>query len=164
LLREYESVEKALQSMPSVQLQLSDNSVYPVEGRIETISGVIDQTTGAVSMRASFPNKGHLLYSGGSGNILIPQIKKDCIVIPKSATYEVQDKVYAFRNIDGVAKSTMVQVSAMSEDNNYIVESGLSVGDIIVAEGAGFIRDNTPIKTKQTIESIDTKVSLATGK
>lgn len=149
LLREHDSVEKALKSMPPVQLQLTDNSVYTEKGRIETISGIIDQTTGSVTLRATFPNNGHILYSGGSGNVLIPQTMKDCIVIPKSATYEVQDKVYTFRNIDGVAKSTMVQVLPISEDNNYIVEAGLSIGDVIVAEGVGFIRDNTPIKVKQ---------------
>ena len=80
--------------MDSIELQLNDRSVYPQEGKIETISGVIDTSTGTVSLRAVFPNKEGLLTSGGSGNVIIPVRKENCIVVPQSATYEVQDKVY----------------------------------------------------------------------
>lgn len=148
LIREYQSVEFAIKSMPAVELQLSDNSIYSEKGRIETVSGVIDQVTGAVSLRAAFPNKGRLLHSGGSGNILLPQNRANCIAIPKSATFEVQDKIYVYKNVDGVAKSTMIEVSQLNEDTEYIVESGLDAGDIIVAEGAGFIHENTRLKMK----------------
>lgn len=148
LLREYDSVENALKSMPAIQLQLSDKTIYTEKGHIETISGVIEQGTGAVSLRATFPNKGRFLHSGGSGNILMPYNKTDCIVIPKSATFEVQDKLYAYLNVNGIARSTPIEVAPVSEDTDYIVEAGLKAGDIIVAEGAGFIRDNSPIQTK----------------
>lgn len=146
LIREYESVENAIKSMPAIQLQLSDKSTYSENGRIETISGIIDQVTGAVSLRAVFPNKGKLLHSGGAGNILIPNDKTDCIVIPKSATFEIQDKLYVYRNVDGTAKSSEIEVSFLSSDTEYIVETGLKAGDIIVTEGAGFIRENTPLQ------------------
>ncbi len=145
LIREYDSVENAIRSMPAIELELSDKSIYSEKGRIETISGVIDQTTGAVSLRSVFPNKGRLLHSGGSGNILLPQYKTNCITIPKSATFEIQDKIYVYKNIDGVAKSSIIEVSRLSSDTEYIVEAGLIPGDIIVAEGAGFIRENTPL-------------------
>lgn len=145
LIREYESVENAIRSMPAIQLQLSDRSIYSEYGRIETISGIIDQVTGSVSLRAVFPNKGKLLHSGGAGNILLPQDKTDCIVIPKSATFEIQNRLYVYKDIGGVAKSAMIEVSSLSSDSEYIVESGLNIGDKIVTEGAGFIRENTPL-------------------
>ena len=95
---------KALAEMDSIELQLNDRSVYPQEGKIETISGVIDTSTGTVSLRAVFPNKEGLLTSGGSGNVIIPVRKENCIVVPQSATYEVQDKVYVYKVVDGKAQ------------------------------------------------------------
>ena len=94
--------------MDSIELQLNDRSVYPQEGKIETISGVIDTSTGTVSLRAVFPNKEGLLTSGGSGNVVIPVRKENCIVVPQSATYEVQDKVYVYKVVDGKAQSVPV--------------------------------------------------------
>jgi len=151
LLREYRSVENAIQSMPSVKLELSDKSLYAENGRVETISGVIEAGTGAVSLRAAFPNPNGFLHSGGSGNVLIPSAHAECIVIPKSATFEVQDKIYVYRNVDGHAKSTLIQVAQVNEDASYIVHSGLNPGDVIITEGVGFIRENTPIQAKAAI-------------
>lgn len=148
LIRRYGSKEKALAEMPSVNLQLNDRSVYAQEGKIETISGVIDTSTGTVSLRAVFPNKEGLLTSGGSGNVIIPVKKTDCIVVPQTATYEVQDKVYVYKVIDGKAQSAPVQVTRVNGGQEYIVENGLKVGDIIVAEGVGLLREGTPIQAK----------------
>lgn len=148
LIRRYGSKEKALAEMPSVNLQLNDRSVYAQEGKIETISGVIDTSTGTVSLRAVFPNKEGLLTSGGSGNVIIPVKKTDCIVVPQTATYEVQDKVYVYKVIDGKAQSAPVQVTRVNGGQEYIVEHGLKVGDIIVAEGVGLLREGTPIQAK----------------
>lgn len=148
LVREYESVDAAIKLMPSVQLELSDGSLYGESGRIETISGVIDQTTGSVSMKAAFPNKGRLLHSGGSGKVIIPRQKENTIVIPKSATFEMQDKIFVFKVVDDLARSTMITVHPLSRNGDYIVESGLDAGDVILAEGVGFVRDGMQINAK----------------
>jgi membrane fusion protein (multidrug efflux system) len=148
LIRQYGSVEKVIKSMPPVQLQLSDQSVYPESGRIETISGVIEPGVGAVSVKSVFPNKHGLLRSGGSGNVLIPQERTNCIVIPKSATFEVQDKIYVYRFVDGVAKSTRIEIDPVSNNEEYIILNGLNSGDKIIIEGVGFIRDNTSVQIK----------------
>lgn len=148
LIRRYGSKEKALAEMPSVDLQLNDRSVYTQKGKIETISGVIDTSTGTVSLRAVFPNKEGLLTSGGSGNVIIPVKKENCIVIPQAVTYEVQDKVFVYKVADGKAQSAPVQVTRVNGGQEYIVESGLQVGDVIVAEGVGLLREGTPIQAK----------------
>ena len=49
-----------------------DGTTYDAEGKVDAITGVIDQSTGSVSMRAIFPNKEHMLRSGGTANVLIP--------------------------------------------------------------------------------------------
>lgn len=149
LTRRYGSKDKALAEMPAITLQLNDRSAYPQQGKIETISGVIDASTGTVSLRAVFPNGEGLLTSGGSGNVVIPVRKENCIVIPQAATYELQDKVYAYKVVDGKAESAPIQVTRVNGGQEYIVESGLKVGDVIVAEGVGLLREGTPIKTKE---------------
>ena len=148
LIRQYGSKEEALKNMPTISLQLNDKSDYPQQGQIESISGVIDRSTGTVSLRAVFPNKEGLLTSGGSGNVVIPVRKENCIVVPQSATYEVQDKVYVYKVVDGKAQSVPVQVTRVNGGQEYIVESGLKVGDTIVAEGVGLLREGTSVQPK----------------
>jgi len=148
LIRRYGTKAKVLEEMPEITLQLNDKSMYSSQGKIETISGVIDMSTGTVSLRAVFPNKEGLLQSGGSGNVIVPVQKQNCIVIPQAATYELQDKVFVYRVVDGKASATPVQVTRVNGGKEYIVDSGLSVGDMIVTEGVGLLRDGTPIQPK----------------
>ena len=153
LIRQYGSKDKALEQMPAIKLTLSDKSEYAHEGRIETISGVIDQSTGSVSIRAAFPNQEGLLHSGGSGNVVIPQQRDNVFVIPQAATYEIQDQTYAYKVIDGKAVSTLIRVSRVNGGQEYIVESGLAEGDVIVAEGAGLLREGMEIHPKGTADN-----------
>lgn len=149
LTREYGSIAATLKQMPEVELQLSDGSIYGEKGRIESISGVIETTTGTVSLRAAFPNKNGLLHSGGSGNIILPNNYENCIVVPQLATFELQDRVFVFKYVDGVAKSAPIEVEKINDGKEYIVKSGLIVGEQIVGEGAAMLREGTPIVPKQ---------------
>ena len=153
LKRQYGALENALQELPEVDLQLSDGTIYSEHGTIEAISGIIDPTTGSVTLRAKFPNKKRLLISGGSGTVLLPHRQEGCVVIPQHATFEVQDKVYAYKIENGVAKAKIIGVFEISNGKEYIVESGLIEGDTIVVEGIGLLRDNTPIKIKEFEET-----------
>ena len=144
LIRQYGTLDSALVRMPDLQLRLNDQSVYEEKGRIETISGVIDRQT--VSVRAVFPNKTRLLHSGASGSILMPSTYKDCIVIPQEATVKQQDKIVVYKVVDGKAASTLIQVADVNDGRTYIVTGGLSVGDEIVAKGAGLIREGMQVK------------------
>jgi len=149
LARTYGSIANTLKNMPDVQLRLNDGSVYYKSGRIESISGVIDRSTGTVSLRAVFENQGGLLHSGCSGSIILPSVHKDCIVVPQLATFELQDKVYVYKVIDGVATSQLIEVEKISDGKEYIVRSGLVPGDVIVMEGVGLMREGTPIIAKK---------------
>ncbi len=149
LAREYGSIDATIKQMPDVELKLSDGTIYSEKGRVESISGVIETSTGTVSLRAAFPNKGGLLHSGGSGNVVIPNTYKDCIVIPQMATFELQDRVFVFKNVDGLAKSFPISVEKINNGKEYVVTAGLTAGDVIVAEGAALLREGTPIQPKQ---------------
>lgn len=146
LTRRYGSIDATLKSMPDVQLRLNDGSMYDQKGRVESISGVIE--TGTVQLRAAFPNKNGLLHSGGAGDVVLANAYKDCIAIPQAATFELQDKVYVYKIKDGKAASSMVEVEPISNGQEYIVKSGLTPGDVIVAEGVGLLREGTPVVPK----------------
>ncbi|MEG1554476.1 MAG: efflux RND transporter periplasmic adaptor subunit [Rikenellaceae bacterium] len=136
-------------SMPEVELQLSDGSTYNQKGKVDAISGIIDSKTGAVSVRATFNNAKGILRSGGAGNVILPYNRKGCIVIPQAATYEIQDKMFVYKVVDGKSVSTPITVFNINDGKDYIVESGLQIGDVIVAEGAGLLQEGMPITVAQ---------------
>lgn len=146
LARQYGTIEKALQGMPDIQLQLNDGSTYEESGKIESISGVIDKATGTVGVRAVFPNPDRLLHSGASGNVLIPSTYTNCIVIPQGATVQLQDQILVYKVIDGKAVSTLIKVAPVNDGKEYIVTDGLKPGDEIISNGAGMIREGTQVK------------------
>ena len=150
LTRQYGSIAAAIESMPAIRLQLSDGSLYSEPGRIESISGVIDTSTGSVQLRAVFPNKGGLLHSGGAGNVIVTNKIEGSIVIPQAATFDIQDKIYVYKVVDGKAQSAIIDVVEQNDGRNYIVRSGLTPGEVIVAEGVGLMREGTPIVPKNT--------------
>lgn len=141
------SLDNAIKAMPELDLKLSTGNIYPHKGRVETISGVIDKTTGSVSVRTIFPNKERILLSGGSGSIIFPYELTGVIVIPQSATYELQDKKFVYKVVNDIAEATEISVYPVNDGDTYIVTSGLSVGDIIVSEGAGLLKNGTKINT-----------------
>ena len=155
MVQQYGSLNNAIRQMPEVELIMSNGDKYEHTGKINAISGTISESTGAVSIRAVFNNRNHLLRNGGSGTIIIPMTLQDCIVIPQAATYELQDRVFVHKVVDGKASSTEIRISPQNNGIEYIVEDGLEVGDIIVAEGAGLIKEGTPIRSKSDKEDAE---------
>lgn len=163
LTKQYGSLEEVLKSFPEVSLKLNDGSIYEHKGKIDVISGIIDKTTGTVSLRAIFDNRDGRLMSGGQANIILPYDRPGSIVIPQEATYEIQNRIFAYRVIDGVAKSTSIEVFPINNGKEYIVESGLEEGDVIVSEGAGLLKDGTKIANAPGTTSATTQNPEANG-
>lgn len=148
LIREYGTLDKTIEQMPPVELRLSDGQMYAHKGRIDAISGSISSGTGAVSLRATFPNPERMLRNGSSGTLIFPYQRDSVLVVPQEATYEIQDKVFVYRVADGKATSAQVTVFPVNDGQEYIVKSGLKEGDIIVAEGAGLLQEGTEVLMK----------------
>ncbi len=148
LTRRFGSKDNALAEMPEVQLILNDKSAYETPGKVEAISGVIDRNTGTVTLRANFPNPNGLLQSGGSGNVVVPVEVKNALVIPRTATFEIQDKTFVYTIVDGKTHALPVEVTRASGGDQFIVNRGLNAGDVIVTEGVGILREGTPIRAK----------------
>ena len=146
LIKEGGSQKDILEKMPKIRLQLIDGTLYPDSGRVETISGVIDPTTGSVSMRAMFPNEHNVLRSNSTGNVIFPNVLENVILVPQSATTEIQDKKFVFVvQADNTVKNTEIQVYRLNDGKNYYVTSGLKAGDRIVIEGVQALHDGQAI-------------------
>ena len=146
-LTEYPSLADAISPFPELQLQLSNGLVYEQTGHVESISGVVDERTGAVSVCARFDNPNGMLLSGGTGKVILPTSLHNAIVIPQEATYDIQDKVYVVKVVEGKAVASMIQVESATDGKSYIVTDGLKAGEVIIAKGAGFVKEGTTIKT-----------------
>lgn len=151
LVRQYGNLDKALEKMPEVELLLSDGLKYRHKGKIDAISGTVETGTGAIRLRATFPNPERMLRNGSTGTIVFPHVKERVLVIPQAATFEIQDKVYVYRVDDhGKAVSAQIKVFPVDDGKEYIVEEGLDSGDVILAEGAGLVQENTQVVSTNT--------------
>ena len=138
-----------LANLPEVDLILPDQSTYPQKGKIEIASGIVDPQTGAINMRASFPNAEGDLRSGGSGNIRLPEYHKNVLLVPQPASYEIQGKHFVYvTNSENKVVNTEIQVIAGDLKDVFVVTSGIKEGDKIVVEGINTLRDGIEIKPK----------------
>ncbi len=145
IIDRYGSLDAFVRQAPAVALRLSNGRDYGEPGRIDAVSGTVDEQTGAVTLRATFPNPQHLLHNGGAATVVMPTEKKGAIVIPQSATYELQNRVFVYRIVDGKTKATAVTVYPQNNGSEYIVEDGLAEGDVIIAEGAGLLKEGVEV-------------------
>ena len=149
LISQYGSISEFIAKAPAVSLRLSNGQEYAQEGRISAVSGTVDSQTGAVTLRATFPNSGHLLHNGGSATVVLPTHRRQCIVIPQEATYELQNRSFVYRVINGKTKATPVTLFSQNNGKEYIVEEGLNAGDTIIAEGAGLLKDGIAVRKEE---------------
>lgn len=147
LSRSSNGLASAIQNFPSVSLQLIDGSIYSHEGTVVKTSGIIDAATGTISVIARFPNPEKLLKSGGSGQIIIAKSNNHAMVIPQDAVVQVQDKMFVYKvDQDNKVHYTEITVSPENDGNNYVVTSGLKMGDKIVTKGVSTLTDGAKIK------------------
>lgn len=156
------SLASAIAGMPAVKLQLADGTIYGPEGKVATVSGIIDQSTGASNVRARFANPSGVLRSGSTGTILIPSHQNNVIIVPQKATYEVQDKrfVYAL-NDSNKTVPVAITVGALDNGKDFVVTSGLQPGQRIVVEGVGSKINQAGMQVKPKAAVADTEAPKA---
>lgn len=145
------SLNAAIAAMPAVKLKLANGAVYGSEGKVATVSGVIDPSTGASTVRALFKNANGVLRSGSTGSIIVPESYTDVIVIPQTATTEVQGSRFVFvLDENNTLHQTPIEVLPNQDGKNFVVTSGLKAGDVIVVQGVG-----TSARDGVTIQPVD---------
>lgn len=144
------SLDAKISAMPPVRLRLSNGELYAFEGKVATVNGVLDNSTGAATVRALFNNDNGMLRSGSTGQIEIPVVTDNALVVPQKAVFELQDLKYVYViNDSNKAVSTPVKVLDNSDGHNYVITSGLEPGQVIAIEGVGtVVKEGTVIKPK----------------
>lgn len=139
------SLNDKIKNLPQVTLVLADNSLYEQKGKIDMVDGQFDKTTGAITLRANFPNAKGLLRSGNTGKVRLGITHDNAIIIPQSATVEVQDKVFVYA-VSKDNKVTKIPVNILGKSGtDYLVKDGLKAGDRIVFKGFETLQDGTVI-------------------
>src|SRR5690606_19652524 len=134
------------QLIPNVSLVMADGAVYPEQGVVDAISGQVNRTTGAISLRATFPNPDTILRSGNTGTLKMEERQPGVLTVPQVATTQLQDKIFVYTlTADNTVKQQAVEVTGKS-GNNYIVKSGVGVDDRIVLSGLDKLSDGMEIK------------------
>lgn len=155
------TLSEKLKNLAAVELVLADNSIYEKKGVVDMIDGQFDKNTAAITVRATFPNANGILRSGNTGKVRLQIQHDDAILIPQSATIEMQDKVFAFTvNAKNEVTKTPVTISGKS-GANYLISEGLKAGDKIVLSGIDKLQEGQLIqpvtKPAKEIAQIDSK-------
>lgn len=152
------SLDEKIKNIPEATLILANSTEYPIKGRITLASGMISTQTGSATFKAIFPNKEGLIRSGSSATIRIPEVKDSVLVIPQSATYELQDKYFAYK-VDSANKVAAVAFDPVPSDDgqSFLVTKGLKSGDRIVVEGINSLKNGAVIIPKEVAEKSEKK-------
>jgi membrane fusion protein, multidrug efflux system len=149
-----QTLNDKLKHLPAVTLLLADNTSYGSTGKIDMIDGQFDKTTGAITLRASFPNAQGLLRSGNTGKVRLSLLHTDALIVPQSATVEMQDKTFVFT----VADSNKVKKQAINivgkSGGNYLVKDGVKVGDQIVLSGFDHLQEGQVIQPVKPADKV----------
>jgi membrane fusion protein (multidrug efflux system) len=144
-----DNLQEKLAALPPVTLLLANGATFDQKGRIETIGGLVNASTGSVAFRATFQNPTGLIRSGSSATVQIPQTIDTALLVPQSATYQIQGKLFVYvTGSDNTIHSTAIQVNSNTPGHTYVVTQGLKPGDKIVVEGVGNLREGLPIVPK----------------
>lgn len=142
-----------------VHIQLADGSIYNESGVIEFVDNEVDETTGTISLRATFKNQDELLVPGDFVKVIVKaKSPKNVMLIPQTAALNDSDGYYVW-GIDADNKAVRKNIKVSEEINkNWVVEEGLNAEDIFVAKGIQSIKmtgqkvNPEPLESENTVE------------
>jgi len=143
-----------IKHLPPVSLILADNNAYPQTGKIDMVDGQFDKTTGAITLRATFPNKNGTLRSGNTGKIRLGINHDDAILVPQSATIEMQDKIFVF-TVGKENKVNKMPITVIGKSGtNYLIKDGVHSGDQIVLSGVDKLQEGQVIQPEKSTAKV----------
>lgn len=121
--------------LPEVSLILADGKEYAEKGKVDMVNGQVNRNTGSISLRASFPNSQDVMRSGNTGTIKLQETKVGVVLIPQEVTTSIQDKTFVYIiDANEKVKLQVIELDGVSK-GNYIVSSGLKIGDRVIKTG-----------------------------
>lgn len=148
------SIGEKLKNTSAVTMVLSGGTAYPQTGKLDMVDAAFDKSTGAITLRATFPNKEGLLRSGNSGRIKLGLKQSGVIAVPQAATFEMQDKIFAFI-VDQSNKARQVALTISgSAGNTYYISNGLKTGNRLILKGVESLKDGMSVKPEKSDENL----------
>ena len=139
-------IEKYVAQLPPATFVMKNGTEYPHKGRFTSLTGVVNATTGSLTAKISFPNPEGHLYSGIQGTVVMVYAEKDLIVVPQNAVIRLQDKSQVYKvQADSTATATEVTIEDTGNGKDFIITSGLNVGDKIVTTGANNVTEGQKV-------------------
>jgi len=138
----------------SVEMLLEDGSVYPQAGRIFFADMAVDPATGAVSLRAEFPNPQRELLPGMFVRLRFPQALADnAIRVPQRAVQaNPQGQFVMIVTPEGKAAPQPVKTGGMA-GSDFIIAEGLKGGEQVIVNGLQKARPGTQVTPVQKTEA-----------
>jgi membrane fusion protein (multidrug efflux system) len=133
----------------SLELILSDGSVYPHKGGISFADRQVDQMTGTIKIATLFPNPGNVLRPGQFVKVRAQmKVRKGALLVPQRSVTELQGKyLVAVVGADNKVAIRPVQV-AERIGSDWIISSGLKPGEKVVAEGTQKVKEGSTVNPK----------------
>ena len=139
-------LEKYLANMPPATFVMKNGTEYPHKGRFVSLTGVVNAATGSLTAKVSFPNPDGHLYSGIQGTVVVNFAEKDAMLVPQNAVVRLQDKSQVYKvKADSTATAVEVTVEDTGNGKDFIITSGLNVGDKIVTTGANNVTEGQKV-------------------
>ena len=131
---------------PEIGFIMKNGTEYDHKGKITRATGMVNASTGTISLKATFPNPKGQLYSGMQGNIVIPLQEQGVMVIPQEAVVKLQDKQQVYKvQPDSTATAIEVTTQDIYDGEHYIALTGLNEGDKIVTVGANNVHEGQKV-------------------
>ncbi|MEJ5962624.1 efflux RND transporter periplasmic adaptor subunit [Pedobacter immunditicola] len=144
------TVAQRIKNIPGVSLVLANHSLYPVQGKLDMVDGQFDRQTGAITLRATFPNEAGVLRSGNTGKVRLAFKHQNALSVPQESTIEIQDKIFVF-TVDKSNKVSRQPITVVgTSSTNYLVKDGVKAGDRIVYKGMGNLKDGDVIEIEES--------------
>jgi len=138
-LRTRSTVER--EALEHIELILSDDSVYPFQGRFTHIARTADEKTGTLLLTAEFPNPKGILLPGMSGRVhLAVDKRQNAVLVSERALFDAQGSkaVYIVTPENKVAlRSVVIEGSYQGKS---IIDKGLDGGETVIVEGIAKLR------------------------
>ena len=147
-------VDKYIANLPPVTFVMKNGTEYPHKGRVVSLTGVVNDATGSLTSKVSFPNPDGHLYSGIQGSVVIPFAEKGVMLIPQMSVVRLQDKSIVYKvKADSTATAIDIKFEDTGNGKDFIVTSGLSEGDVIVASGANNVTEGQKVLFPEEVKS-----------
>jgi membrane fusion protein, multidrug efflux system len=143
------TLNEKLSHLPALSLVLADNTEYAQKGHIDMVDGQFNKTTGAITLRASFPNAKGILRSGNTGKVKLGLPHAGAVLVPQASTIELQDKIFVY-TVDKANKVTKTPIIILGKSGtDYLVKDGVKSGDRIVYKGFEGLADGAVVNPEK---------------